>query len=73
MFAYNMFLRPDGEEIDNLQSDEWKIYAFSGCKSDPEKHDTRQDNFSIINFKQKTIIIGGTTYTDEIKKGIFPP
>ena len=66
-----MFLRPDGEEIDNLQSDEWKIYAFPGCKSDLEKHGTRQDNFSIINFKQKTIIIGGTAYTGEIKKGIF--
>jgi len=71
MFAYNMFLRPDGEEIANLQSDEWKIYAFPGCKADPAKHGTRQDNFAIINFTKKTIIIGGTAYTGEIKKGIF--
>ncbi|MFT4568733.1 MAG: phosphoenolpyruvate carboxykinase (ATP) [Saprospiraceae bacterium] len=71
MFAYNMFLRPDGEEIANLQSDEWKIYAFPGSKSNPKKHGTRQENFSIINFTKKTIIIGGTAYTGEIKKGIF--
>ena len=71
MFAYNMFLRPDGEHIANLQSDEWKIMAFPGCKADPKVHGTRQENFSMINFSKKTIIIGGTAYTGEIKKGIF--
>ena len=71
LFAYNMFLRPDGEEIANLQVDEWSIYAFPGCKADPAIHHTRQENFSIINFTKKTIIIGGTAYTGEIKKGIF--
>lgn len=71
MFAFNMFLRPDGEKIANLQSDEWQIFAFPGVKADPAKHGTRQDNFSIINFTKKIIIIGGTAYTGEIKKGIF--
>lgn len=71
LFAYNMFLRPDGGNIKNLQTDEWTIYAFPGCKADPELHGTRQDNFSIINFTKQTIIIGGTAYTGEIKKGIF--
>ena len=71
MFAYNMFLRPDGEHIENLQSDEWKIFAFPGSKANPEIHGTRQENFSMINFSKKTIIIGGTAYTGEIKKGIF--
>ena len=71
MFAYNMFLRPDGERITNLMTDEWTIYAFPGVTADPAKHGTRQDNFSIINFTEKTILIGGTAYTGEIKKGIF--
>ena len=71
MFAHNMFLRPDGEEIKNLKTDEWTIYAFPGVTADPEQHGTRQDNFSMINFTKKTIIIGGTAYTGEIKKGIF--
>jgi len=71
LFAYNMFLRPDGEKIKDLESDEWTIYAFSGVLADPKLHGTRQENFSIINFSKKTIIIGGTAYTGEIKKGIF--
>ena len=71
MFAYNMFLRPDDERITNLLTDEWTIYAFPGVKADPAVHGTRQDNYSIINFTAKTIIIGGTAYTGEIKKGIF--
>ena len=71
MFAYNMFLRPDGERITNLMTDEWTIYAFPGVQADPVAHGTRQDNFSIINFTAKTILIGGSAYTGEIKKGIF--
>ena len=32
---------------------------------------TRQHNFAVLNFSKKTILIGGTGYTGEIKKGIF--
>ena len=32
---------------------------------------TRQHNFAILNFTKKVILIGGTGYTGEIKKGIF--
>jgi phosphoenolpyruvate carboxykinase (ATP) len=31
----------------------------------------RQHNFSIINFSKKIILIGGSAYTGEMKKGIF--
>lgn len=71
LFAYNMFLRPDGKTHTNLLTDEWTIYAFPGCLADPASDGTRQANFSIINFTKQTIIIGGTAYTGEIKKGIF--
>ncbi len=71
MFAYNMFLRPDGGKIRDLTVDEWTIYAFPGCLADPSVDGTRQENFSIINFTKQTVIIGGTAYTGEIKKGIF--
>ncbi len=71
LFAYNMFLRPDGKTHATLKTDEWTIYAFPGCLADPAQHGTRQENFSIINFTKQTIIIGGTAYTGEIKKGIF--
>lgn len=69
-FAYNMFRRPGEEELKNFQPN-WTIIHAPGCEADPQTDGTRQGNFAIINFSEKTIIIGGTGYTGEIKKGIF--
>lgn len=70
MFAYNMFLRPTTEELEHFEPD-WHIVNAPGFLADPEIDGTRQHNFAIINFTKKMIIIGGTGYTGEIKKGIF--
>ncbi|MCR9285893.1 phosphoenolpyruvate carboxykinase (ATP) [Saprospiraceae bacterium] len=70
LFVYNMFLRPTAKDLASF-TPEWKVYSFPGVLADPKKHNTRQDNFSIINFSKKVIIIGGSAYTGEIKKGIF--
>ncbi len=69
-FANNMFLRPTKEEIQNFDP-EWTILCAPGLMADASVDGTRQHNFAIINFTKKTIIIGGTGYTGEIKKGIF--
>jgi len=69
-FAYNMFLRPTKEEVKNFDP-EWNIICAPGFLADPEVDGTRQHNFAVINFTEKKIIIGGTGYTGEIKKGIF--
>jgi ATP-dependent phosphoenolpyruvate carboxykinase len=69
-FAYNMFLRPTDEEIQNFEP-EWHVVNAPGFKADPEIDGTRQANFAVVNFTRKMIIIGGTGYTGEIKKGIF--
>lgn len=70
MFAYNMFLRPNDEEIQHFDA-EWHIVCAPGFLADPEIDGTRQHNFAVLNFTRKMIIIGGTGYTGEIKKGIF--
>ena len=70
MFAYNMFLRPTDEEIENFDA-EWNIVCAPGFEAEVEIDGTRQSNFAVINFTKKMIIIGGTGYTGEIKKGIF--
>ncbi len=70
MFAYNMFLRPSSKELATFSPD-WEVFAFPTVTADPSIHNTRQENFAIINFTEKKIIIGGTAYTGEIKKGIF--
>ncbi|QRM88369.1 phosphoenolpyruvate carboxykinase (ATP) [Lacinutrix sp. WUR7] len=70
MFAYNMFLRPTEEELKDF-SPEWTIVNAPDFKADPEIDGTRQHNFAILDFTRKIILIGGTGYTGEIKKGIF--
>ena len=70
MFAYNMFLRPTDSELENFTPD-WHIVCIPSFKADPAVDGTRQANFAILNFTKKMIIIGGTGYTGEIKKGIF--
>ncbi len=69
-FAYNMFLRPTAEELKGFDP-EWTILNAPEFMADPEVDGTRQANFAIINFTKKMILIGGTGYTGEIKKGIF--
>ncbi|MBK8339949.1 MAG: phosphoenolpyruvate carboxykinase (ATP) [Flavobacteriales bacterium] len=70
LFAGNMFLRPTAEEIEGFEP-EWHVVCAPGFTADPAKDGTRQHNFAIISFTRKMIIIGGTGYTGEIKKGIF--
>lgn len=70
LFAHNLFLRPTAEEITDFRP-EWHIVNAPGFKADPAIDGTRQHNFSIINFTKKIILIGGSGYTGEIKKGIF--
>jgi phosphoenolpyruvate carboxykinase (ATP) len=70
MFAYNMFLRPSEDEIASFLP-EWHIVCAPGFMADPAIDGTRQHNFAILNFTKKMILIGGTGYTGEIKKGIF--
>ncbi|HXL58020.1 MAG TPA: phosphoenolpyruvate carboxykinase (ATP), partial [Chitinophagaceae bacterium] len=70
LFVYNMFLRPDENELDNFEP-EWTVIQAPNFKADPKIDGTRQHNFTVISFTHKTILIGGTGYTGEIKKGIF--
>lgn len=70
LFAHNMFLRPDASELADFEA-EWHIVCAPGFRAVPEIDGTRQHNFAVLNFTRKIILIGGTGYTGEIKKGIF--
>ncbi len=70
LFAYNMFLRPDAGDLKEFDP-QWTVVCAPGFKADPKIDNTRQHNFAILNFTKKMVIIGGTGYTGEIKKGIF--
>jgi phosphoenolpyruvate carboxykinase (ATP) len=70
LFAYNMFMRPSAVELENFTPD-WHIVCVPEFHADASIDGTRQHNFAVINFTKKMILIGGTGYTGEIKKGIF--
>ncbi len=70
LFAKHLFLRPTAEEIASAPT-EWIIVASPSFKADPAVDGTRQHNFTIVNMSRKIILIGGSGYTGEIKKGIF--
>ena len=70
LFAYNMFLRPAESELENFTAD-WHIIQAPDFKADPATDGTRQHNFAMVSFSKKTILIGGSGYTGEMKKGIF--
>ncbi len=69
LFAHHLFLRSENQDVDVEK--QWTIIAAPGFNADPKIDGTRQSNFSILNFAKKIILIGGTGYTGEIKKGIF--
>ncbi len=69
LFANNLFLRSEAGEV--VGKPEWTIIAAPSFLADPAIDGTRQPNFSILNFTRKMILVGGSGYTGEIKKGIF--
>lgn len=70
LFTYNMFLRPDVNELANFAAD-FTIFALPNFQAEPKEDGTTNPNFVILNFTKKMVIIGGTSYTGETKKSIF--
>jgi phosphoenolpyruvate carboxykinase (ATP) len=70
LFAKHLFLRPTADEAANAPSG-WVIIAAPSFRANPAEDGTRQHNFTIVNMSRKMILIGGSGYTGEIKKGIF--
>jgi phosphoenolpyruvate carboxykinase (ATP) len=70
LFAGNMFLRPSPEEIQAFDHD-WLVIQAPSFVADGAADGIRQHNFSMLDFTRRVIIIGGSAYTGEIKKGIF--
>lgn len=70
LFCYNMFLRPEQYKLESFDPN-FTIICVPEFEADPEVDGTRQKNFAIVNFTKRMILIGGTGYSGEMKKGIF--
>lgn len=70
LFCHNIFLRLSPDELASFEHD-FTIICAPEFKADPGLDGTKNPNFTIINFSRRIILIGGTGYAGEIKKGIF--
>lgn len=70
LFAYNMFIRPHEKELENF-SPEWCVINLPDLKLDARECGIRRHNVSVISFQHRLILIVGSGYTGEIKKGVF--
>ncbi len=70
LFCNNLFLRPTEEELTHFKPT-FTIINIPEFQADPQTDGTRQGNFAIINLTKNIILIGGTGYAGEMKKGIF--
>lgn len=70
IFVNNMFIRPENTNPEDKP--EWTIVAATSFEIDnPAEYGVKNPNFVLLNFSKKIILIAGTGYTGEIKKGIF--
>ena len=70
LFCYNMFIEPEEYKLESFEPN-FTILCCPEFEADPESDGTRQENFAIVNFTKRMILIGGTQYSGEMKKGIF--
>ncbi|HET9823784.1 MAG TPA: phosphoenolpyruvate carboxykinase (ATP) [Chitinophagaceae bacterium] len=70
LFAHNMFIGPTDKELQNF-SPEWCVVNLPELKLDPKECGIRSSNVSLISFEHKLVLIIGSGYTGEIKKGVF--
>ncbi len=71
LFARNMFIRiASEEELKNFKP-EYTIIDLPKFHAVPELDGTNSEAFILVNFKEKLILIGGTSYAGEIKKSAF--
>ena len=70
LFVDNMFIRLTDEER-WVAEPEWHVICAPSFKADPKRHGCRQGNVSAIDCERRIIVVAGSGYTGEIKKGMF--
>jgi len=70
-FVKNMFIRPSQEELDNFKPDFVVFNASKAVNPDWRQQGLHSENFVIFNLTAGMLVIGGTWYGGEMKKGIF--
>jgi phosphoenolpyruvate carboxykinase (ATP) len=70
LFCHDLFIRPTQAELAEHRP-QFTIIALPSVKADPVTDGTNSETFVVLNFERGIILIGGTEYSGEMKKGIF--
>ena len=70
-FVTNMFIRPEPEELKNFKPEFVVLNASKATNPDWQKQGLNSENFVFFNLTEGMLVIGGTWYGGEMKKGIF--
>jgi phosphoenolpyruvate carboxykinase (ATP) len=70
LFARNLFLRVEPEKLKE-HVPEFTILNAPRFHAIPEEDGTNSEVFIVLNFAERLVMIGGTSYAGEIKKSIF--
>lgn len=70
LFSWNMFVRANEEEL-STHSPEFTVLAAPTLIAKPDEDGTRTGTFIGVNMAKRLIIVVGTMYSGEVKKGIF--
>ncbi len=70
LFVDNLFIRPTEDDLEDFTPN-FTIIDAPSFKADPERDGTRSETVILVNLDKQEILIGGTEYAGEIKKGAF--
>jgi phosphoenolpyruvate carboxykinase (ATP) len=70
-FVKNMFIRPEPEELENFKPDFVVLNASKAKNPQWQQQGLNSENFVFFNLTEGMMVIGGTWYGGEMKKGIF--
>jgi phosphoenolpyruvate carboxykinase (ATP) len=70
LFIRHLLRRPAREELASFEPG-FTILNCPSFQADPARHGCRSETVIAISFEQKLILIGGTAYAGENKKGVF--
>src|SRR5579872_200882 len=70
LFARNLFIRPNADELLDFEPD-FTVISLPSVKADPARHGVRSETFILVNLGRGMVIVGGSGYAGEIKKSIF--
>ncbi|HWS53195.1 MAG TPA: phosphoenolpyruvate carboxykinase [Pyrinomonadaceae bacterium] len=69
LFARTMFINDD--EGKEKHAPEFTVVNFPGFRAEPARDGTRSQTFILMDFAQRLVLIGGTSYAGETKKSVF--